>query len=180
VRDDEHLRMTLANADLEVYFRHWENKTMHQLIYDQYKRDGIFGRFQFEGDPGPFCMTLSHAYYNNGTYLPKVLPGKIYACKRGMHKLKDHRPGHEGELIDIETFEITGIEGCSGLLFHPFNFNDQSEGCTGLGQRIAKYDSDKDGDVDAEDDDMITASRKTFAAWMKRLEGVNVFMLQVS
>ena len=180
MRDDEALRMTLANADLEVYFRHWENKTMHQLKYDSYKKDGIFGTFTFEGDQSPFCVTLSHAYYSNGTYLPKVLPGRIYACERGMHQLHDGRPGHEGELIDIETFEITGIEGHAGLLFHPLNFNKESDGCTGLGQRIAKYDSDQDGDVDAADDDMITASRKTFAAWMKRLEGVNKFMLQVS
>lgn len=165
--------MTLANAEWEVYFRHWENRTMHQLKYDSYRKDGIFGTFTFENDLSPFCKTISHAYYKDGTYLPIVMPrADPYPCQRGIHRLQDGVP--------FETFEITGIDGHSGLLFHPLNFNRDSHGCTGLGERIVKYDSDKDGDIDPNDDAMITRSHKTFEAWMKRLNGVNVFMLQVS
>lgn len=173
MRDDEALRLTLANADLEVYFRHIEERTMHRLNYDSYKKDGIYGTFTFENELSPFCVTLSHAYYNNGTYQPIVMPrADPYPCQRGIHRLADGVP--------FETFEILGIEGHDGLLFHPLNYNRDSKGCTGLGERIVKYDSDKDGDIDLNDDDMITHSRKTFAAWMDRLDGVNIFMLQVS
>ena len=152
---------------------------MHILKYDSFLKYGIFGKFQFAGDNVPFCDTLSHAYAipgpsNTCTYQPIVTPGN-YECRRGIH----HINGKDGNLEEIETFEILGIAEHSGLLFHPLNYQMQSEGCTGLGASRVRYDSNSDGRIDALDDEMITSSRATFAAWMKRLDGVDSFMLQV-
>lgn len=162
---------------------------MHILKYDAYRKDGIFGHFQFAGDQVPFCETLSHAYAvpgpsNTYTYQPIVKAGTvdhpvILECRRGIHHI--HAKDSQGNpaLEEIETFEIIGIAGHGGLLFHPLNYLMQSEGCTGLGAARLRYDSNKDGKVDDQDDEMITQSRATFAQWMQRLEGVDSFMLQV-
>jgi hypothetical protein len=151
---------------------------VHILKYDAYRKDGIFGHFQFAGDHVPFCETLSHAYAipgpsNTYTYQPIVGPG-TYECRRGIH----HIHAKHG-LEEIETFEILGIADHGGLLFHPLNYQMQSEGCTGLGAARLRYDSNKDGKIDEQDDEMITRSRATFAQWMQRLRGVDSFMLQV-
>ena len=161
-----------SDPNLANWNKNWNQYLLHQLRYDSYRSDGIFGTFQFHGDAEPFCVTLSHAYKTNELWYPIVVPGKTYACVRGPHCLADG--------VQFETFEIVGIDGHDGLLFHPLNFNSESSGCTGLGQRIAKYDSNRDGQVDEADDNMITHSRKTFAAWMTRLAGVDTFMLQVN
>lgn len=144
---------------------------MHILKYNQYRKDGIFGYFQFAGDEKPFMQTLSHSYQVNGTYQPIVQPGRTYECVRGMHT---HEDGTQ-----YETFEITGVAGHSGLLFHAGNFQKDSKGCTLCGERVTRYDSDHDSKITEMDDEMITNSKATFAAWMERLEGVNSFMLQV-
>jgi len=151
---------------------------MHILHYELYRKDGIYGKFQFAGDTQPFCDTLSHAYAipgpsNTYTYQPIVKAG-TYECRRGIH----HIHAKDG-LEEIETFEILGIPDHSGLLFHPLNYQMQSEGCTGLGASRVRYDSNQDGKIDALDDEMITRSRATFAAWMQRLQGIDSFMLQV-
>lgn len=169
MRDDAHLAHDIAAATEQ-----W-NKThggaMHLLRYNSYQRYGIFGTFQFAGDPEPFMETLSHAYQANGTWLPIVLPGHVYTCVRGIHKLDDGVP--------FETFEITGVAGHGGLLFHAGNFNKDSKGCTLCGEKVVRYDSNKDDRIDTADDEMVTNSRKTFNAWMQRLAGVNSFQLQV-
>lgn len=168
MRDEAHLKEEVDAAGLKWEVEH--GGTMHILKYDSFLKYGIFGHFQFAEDHVPFCETLSHAYPIEGTYQPIVLPG-TYTCIRGMHKLQDGIP--------FETFEITGIAGHSGLLFHPLNFNKDSHGCTGLGASRVRYDSNKDGKITELDEEMITASRVTFNAWMARLAWVNSFTLHV-
>ena len=138
----------------------------NRLQYTAYRKDGIFGQFTFEGDDIPFCVTVSHAFpsdVSGSTYVPIVMPG-TYTCQRGTHQLDSGDP--------FETFEILGIEGHSGLLFHPGNYNKDSKGCTLLGEAIAEYD--------AEGDEMVTNSKATFKAWMSRLGQVNTFTLFVT
>ena len=144
---------------------------MHILKYNAYQRYGIFGTFTFSGDAEPFMETLSHAYSEGGVWLPIVRAGQVYPCVRGIHRLDDGVP--------FETFEIMGVPGHGGLLFHAGNFNKDSKGCTLCGEKVIRYDSNHDGKITRDDDEMITHSRKTFAAWMRRLEGVDSFMLQV-
>src|ERR1035437_4131631 len=121
---------------------------MHTLKYTAFRKDGIFGMFTFDGD-APFCVTLSHAFPVEGTYQPIVKAG-TYTCVRGTHQLANGVP--------FETFEITGVEGHGGLLFHAGNFNKDSEGCTLLGEAIGNQ---------ADGEEMITNSKATFAAWMQ-------------
>lgn len=169
LRDEARLHKEVESEQLKWEVSHGGIK-MHTLKYDAYLKHGIFGHFQFAEDHVPFANTLSHAYPVGGTYQPIVMPGN-YTCVRGMHKLQDGIP--------FETFEIIGIAGHSGLLFHPLNFNKDSHGCTGLGASRVRYDSNKDGVTNELDEEMITSSRKTFAAWMARLDGVDSFTLQV-
>jgi hypothetical protein len=134
----------------------------HILQYTEYREDGIFGCFQFAQDEHPFMVTLSHAYEQaSGKFAPIVLPG-VYKCVRGIHSLTNGVP--------FETFEITGITGHSGLLFHAGNFNKDSHGCTLCGVDTATM---PDGHW------MITHSRGVFASWMAHLGDVQEFMLEV-
>jgi len=142
----------------------------HQLKYTAYRPDGIFGEFTFQGDTEPFMVTLTHAYLLNGDWVPIVTAGSTYHAVRGHHFLDN--PKNPAYPIPIETFELVEIPGHTGILFpHWGNFNRDSEGCTLCGEAIIEYD--------AQHDEMITKSREVFASFMKRLEGVDEFMLEV-
>ena len=151
---------------------------MHMLEYLNYRPDGIFGRYTFDGDDKPMFVTLSHSYQQpDGSYLPIVLPGdngesKIYTAVRGTHALSNGVP--------FETFEIIGIAGHTGLLFvHPGCFQKDSHGCTLCGEKVIQYDSDGDGKITVVDDEMITNSRVTFHKWMERMGNTQSFQLEV-
>src|ERR1017187_9241020 len=98
-----------------------------------YREDGIFSTFTFADDSDPFMKTLEHAYDDgNDEYAPKIQPG-VYTCKRGNHEL------HCGP---IETFEVLGVTGHSGILCcHPGNYNKDSDGCVLGGKDIETTDS---------------------------------------
>ena len=71
---------------------------------------------------------------------------------------------------DFETFEVLGVEGHTGLLFHWGNFNRDSEGCILTGEEDFTSDSGER---------MVTASRKAFAEFMDMQKGVDSFLLAV-
>lgn len=84
--------------------------------------DGIFSDL-FQGlGTGLELTTLEHAYpirnRESIDYAPKI-PNGIYTCVRGMHQLEHGWP--------FETFEVTGVAGHSGILFHIGNFNADSD-----------------------------------------------------
>ena len=110
------------------------------------------------GDPGRFCVTLEHSYDSQ----PKLQPG-TYTCVRGTHKL------HNG--VPFETFEITGVAGHAGILFHAGSYNRDSEGCVLVGHQIVNDPNTGD--------EMIVGSRVEFKAFMDRLEGVDSWQLEV-
>ena len=135
---------------------------MNLLRRTDKRPDGIFGEFTFD-DEGRFCFTLEHAYQQpHGGYEAKVPPG-VYKCIRGMHWLHNGPP--------FETFEITGVTGHSGILFHAGNFNKDSEGCVLVGKTIAINP--------ANGEEMVTGSRDEFEAFMERLDDVNSFLLEI-
>lgn len=122
------------------------------------EESGIYGTL-FYDDGHVLGETLEHSYLQpDGSYQPKV-PRGDYICVRGMHRLAgmDH---------EFETFEITGVPGHTNILFHPGNFNKDSEGCVLLGE-------ERNGD-------MITKSRDTFVKFMGLLDTVQQFTLNVS
>lgn len=131
------------------------------LTRDMYRPDGIFGELHDE-DANRIAVTLEHAFqdmYVN--YLPKI-PKGTYTCVRGLHRLNGMRG-------DFETFEVTGVAGHSGLLFHWGNYQSDSSGCILLGEQI-------NGE---EGHDMVTNSRATFAKFMALLKGIDSFELLV-
>lgn len=90
-------------------------------------------------------QTLEHAYDDASLaapgekWVPKLPPG-TYTCRQGNHNL------HSGPIV---AYEILGVPGHSGVLIHPGNTEDASEGCvligkvetaTGVGQSRAAFD----------------------------------------
>ncbi len=119
--------------------------------------EGIFGTLRSE-DNEEICKTLEHAYGAlNGLYLPKI-PSGNYICVRGMHRLASMNH-------DFETFEVIGVFGHTGLLFHAGNTNDDSHGCILVGEVVQNK--------------MILRSLKAFATFMESVKGVNAFNLVV-
>ncbi len=113
---------------------------------------GVFGDLTDETD-SLVAVTLEHSY--NGK--PK-LPGGIYVCKRGTHHLdKNKNP--------FETFEITGVPGHSGILFHVGNIGSDSSGCVLLGSHANSLS--------------IVGSRIAFEEFMALQQGVDTFKLTV-
>lgn len=126
------------------------------LTHSAKKLNGIFGTLYT--DDGIFVgFTLEHAYPQGDGFEGKI-PNGSYTCVRGMHRLHNMTE-------DFETFEITGIEGHTDILFHWGNYNKDSEGCVLLGNH---------GSSDA-----VLDSRACFASFMKLTEGQSEFTLQV-
>lgn len=130
------------------------------------KEDGIFGVLTDEQGK-QIAVSLEHAYDSgngDGSYEPKLQSG-VYKCVRGEHRL-------HSQLMPFTTFEITGVVGHTGILFHIGNYNEDSNGCVLLGRRILPSPLPSS-------DNMITSSRNTFNAFMDLQKGVNEFTLTV-
>lgn len=131
-------------------------KPTFTLTRKQFREDGIFSELS-DSKGNILAHCLEHSYNN----LPKITNG-VHKCVRGPHRLHNMTE-------DFITFEITGIEGHTNLLFHWGNYNKDSDGCVLMGEAIAETNKIE----------MVTNSRATFAKWMASLEGVNDFELTV-
>lgn len=132
-----------------------------KLIRKQYRFDGIFSELRDESG-NLVAVTLEHAYPNDhGGFEPKI-PVGVFTCVRGAHRLR-------GMAQDFLTFEITGVEGHSNLLFHWGNYNHDSEGCILVGK----------DEVQIQNVEMIEHSKDTFKNLMELQKDVDTFSLQV-
>lgn len=122
------------------------------------REDGIFGEICSE--KGEFLfITLERSY----ALKPKIKPGK-YKCVRGMHRL-------ENMTEEFETFEVKGVKGHWGILFHVGNYNEQTNGCILVGLGMGnKMGGGK----------MITSSKQAFKKFMDLQAGVDEFYLIVT
>ena len=128
------------------------------LVYiSEHEGIGVFGAFM-DGEI-PFCVALTHAYAKGR---PIVGPGS-FLCQLGTHVLDV--PGAQ----PFQTYEIKGIDGHSGLLFHPLNKESESKGCIGLGESFVTF-----GDIPG-----IADSRTAFGEFMKRAGGDAIIQLNV-
>lgn len=127
-----------------------------KLIRYAFNQDGILGHL-YDAEGNQVACTMEHSY--NG--LPKLKAG-TYRCVRGKHSLHS-RP------TPFDTFEIMDVPHCTGILFHPGNWQGDSNGCVLLGRVCMDSDQGK----------MITNSRVTFNRFMLDLEGVESFTLTV-
>lgn len=126
------------------------------LLRDTFVKEGIFGSIRSANDE-EICKTLEHSFLRfGGVYRPAFPPGN-YLCVKGTHQLTGGQP--------FQSFEITGIDGHSGIIFHPGNSNDDSKGCVLIGQEIK--------------DRRLLRSRASFCDFMYRFKIVESFVLQV-
>jgi len=122
----------------------------------EFRADGIFSELLNEAGE-LLAYTLEHSFDEK----PKLNDG-VHKCVRGIHKLHDQKP--------FETFEILGVPGHTGILFHVGNFNKDSDGCVLLGTGVAEVPQGQ----------MITNSRVAFTKFLVMLENINEFTLEVS
>lgn len=128
----------------------------------QCREDGVFGELRDESDE-LVAVTLEHAFKAlTGRWIAKI-PEGIFTCVRGEHYL-------HGMTEPFVTFEVTGVTGHEGLLFHWGNFNKDSEGCILVGLRIGSNPSGSE---------MILQSREAFKAFMEFQAEVSTFQLMV-
>lgn len=126
--------------------------------------DGIFS--ELEDTDGEFvAYTLERAYAVPNSFPtewgPKIPAGE-YICIRGIHQLANGKP--------FETFEVLGVAGHTGLLFHCGNFDSDSQGCILLGQQIQNINAETK---------MVTQSQVAFANFRALEAAINSFMLTV-
>ncbi len=107
------------------------------------------------------AVTVEHTYDVEGGGQMVKLPAGTYDCKRGMHTLNGH--------YWFETFEITGVVGRTGILFHPGNTELDSKGCVCTGEAFNHLYGLKD----------VTNSQETFQKFMLLQTGVENFKLTV-
>lgn len=136
------------------------------LTRQKYGSDGIFGELTDYRD-NFVCHTLEHAYQIKKspgviTYKPKI-PGGKWTCLRGQHKL-----AHSEQ--PFSTFEVTEIDGHSGIVFHAGNYNKDSDGCILLGTGIMK---------DPTGGSMLINSRVAFSKFMEMQATDMMFYLLV-
>lgn len=128
----------------------------------EFRKDGIFGDLFCDETGDHLASTLEHSYPKGDDFAPK-LPDGVYACERGPHRLK-------ADADPFETFEIKGVPGHWGILFHVGNYNRDSQGCVLIGTGIGWT---------AKKEKMIVGSKLAFDRFMKRLEGHQSFTLTV-
>jgi len=126
--------------------------------------DGAFGEL-YDCDTGKVvALTLERTYPALGFNCEVIshgvkVPEGEFVCRRGPHRLGADKP-------EFETFEVCGIPGHWGILFHKGNRHTDSDGCILLGtSRMGKT---------------ILESGKAFARFMKITEGLSEFILEVS
>jgi hypothetical protein len=130
-----------------------------RLIRRDWSEEGIFGEL-VDTSGNLICYTLEHAFpQDGGKYEPK-LPSGSYVCLIGTHRL-DHNPA------PFQAYEVTGVPGHTGILFHVGNYNADSDGCILLGTAIAGRDQS------------LTESRVAFSKFMTLQNGLNTFNLTV-
>ena len=122
------------------------------LRRNTFAEDGILGTLEVD-DGEHVADTLEHSYDS----VPK-LPAGTYVCKRGTHQLHSGPP--------FSTFEVMGVPGHQGILFHVGNQNKDSEGCVLLGDRF-------------QDKNYLLNSRITFGHFQDVTDKVNEFSLTV-
>lgn len=122
---------------------------------------GAFGTLAPLGKP-PFAVTLEHAYDDGAQGWTTKLQSGTYTCVRGLHQLEKSPP--------FVTFEVTGIQSHSGILFHKGNVGNDSRGCILLGLQFGLVSSTP----------AVLQSTSAFIFFMGRQSNVTQFQLTVA
>lgn len=136
---------------------------MVKLTRESITEAGVFSILADMDQDGFYFHTIEHAYKASdlgllGEKLMAKLPLGTYTCVRGEHRLHPDKPA-------FETFEITGVPGHTGVLFHTGNTEWDSKGCVLVGM--------------SEDAQAVHSSKNAFAKFMSFLTDINEFQLLV-
>src|SRR5437867_2592906 len=123
-----------------------------------FKKEGIFGRLKDVNGRREW-FTLEHSFHqeDDDGYSPK-LPVGSYKCVLGTHHLHSNPE-------PFQTYEVTGVPGHTGILFHVGNYNNDSDGCILVGKQFEGV--------------MVSSSRVAFAEFMDFQTGTEAFNLVV-
>ena len=113
------------------------------------------------GPKGPFILTLERPYADNFGKMSYIKAGVYTAERTYSPKFK------------TDTFEVTGVEGRSRILFHWGNTAADSEGCilTGTSFDPVGGEAGKEG---------VIGSKVAFAEFMRLLRDTKSFTLHVA
>ena len=151
------------------------------LTRTAYTPNGVFGVLTGEGGL-KLADTLEHAYAADDPRSgpnclqdqPK-LPVGTYTCVKGTHTL-DHHP------LPFQAFEVTGVPGHTGILFHIGNYNNDSDGCILLGQYLESIENVPFPSIPQAVPTvhrMLIHSADTFNAFMTVMQNIPTFTLVV-
>ena len=122
---------------------------------------GIFSELSRTDTREVLFVTCEHSYQDQTTDLWEAkVPLGSYTCELGQHDLG---------FGPFETYEVTGVEGHTGILFHTGNTEMDSEGCILLGENFSTLNGMQD----------VALSRVAFGAFMQLQSGSNTFVLTV-
>lgn len=96
----------------------------------QIRDDGCFSYLR-RSDGSQVCVTNEHTFGDPGSPSVILQPGH-YLCVRGRHTLN----GQDW----FDTYEIKGVEGHTGVLFHPGNTELDSKACVLPGRHFGVLD----------------------------------------
>jgi hypothetical protein len=121
--------------------------------------DGTFGHLRMHS----FDLCTCEEEDRNNERGESRIPAGTYTCRRSVY----YRHGHE-------TFEVTGVQNRSRILFHPGNTEEDSDGCILPGMDFGMVSV-----VDEETGERrkklgVVQSRDAFWLFMQALDGVDL------
>jgi hypothetical protein len=133
---------------------------------------GCFGYLRLDDAAGQrlgLWCTAEDDWLNNKPGVSCIPPGR-YLCRRTIFQKHN-----------LPTFEITGVPGRSLILLHPGNTEEDVEGCVLLGRRFGSLTVvDEDNRPHLVNKWAVVESKAAFTEFMKALEGVDEFPIDVT
>jgi len=125
-----------------------------KIIRIDISKQGVFGVFTLNNDA--FCLTLERPWEDNKPNI-SCIPVNIYLCQR----VDSPKYG--------DTFQIMDVENRTNILFHVGNKISNSLGCVLLGSSYGELEGER----------AVVSSGTAFFRFMKRMEGIDSFPLQI-
>lgn len=129
---------------------------LFDLVRGAIHPDGAFGMLVQDGLP--FALTLERTYGEQLEPQALKIPPGLYVCRRRAY----NRGGYD-------SYEITGVDGHTLLLFHKGNLEHDSDGCVLLGRRLGLLGGSP----------AILESSQAFADFMRRTAGRDAWQLRI-
>jgi hypothetical protein len=125
-------------------------------------RDNLPQRGVILVDGSPKWATLELPWRDNAKHV-SCIPEGTYLCKKSLKRML-----HTGKQLPV-TFEVEGVPGRDGILFHTGNRASDTKGCILLGQGYSDFKGEQ----------WIINSRIAFETFVEYTENINEFSLEI-